>query len=332
MFMEKNKRITKRLTKITMLFLLTVVFVGTTALSTMAASKKAIKSCSITVDGVPVVGELLGEDSLDVSASGTGFVLDHFEETNELFAWEGGETPEITVYLTAKSGYYFAITKASQIKLKGCTFVSAKRQDSATTLVVCVKLNKSVGYKIGEVEEATLSSNMTCTWEPVEEAGSYEVRFLLGNATLGGTQTTTQTTLNCADKITKSGTYRFKVRAVHKNDPEVKGEWKASNDINISDAEAKVYSDAAEAKMSAGTWVPDKKGTKFQLPDGTFVTNAWRKIHKKWYYFKADGYRATGWTQLDGAYYYFDPTTGEMAVNTTVDGYEIAIDGRRIEK
>lgn len=321
-----------KIRKITFI-LLTVLLVGTVALEANAKSKTAIKACSITVDGVPVVGELLGEDSLDVSVSGTGFTLDHFDEENELFAWEGGEVPELTIYLSAKDGYYFAITKASQIKLKGCTFVSAARQDSATTLKVCVKLDKAVGYVIGSVEEAILSDKFVCSWTPVEDAGSYEVRFMLGNATLGGTQTTKELSMDCSSMVMKAGRYHFKVRAIHKNDASVASEvWATSNDIDVSEADAKVYKEAAEAAMSQGTWVSDKTGTKFKLPDGTFVKNAWRKINKQWYYFKADGNRATGWNQIEGAYYYFYPENGQLAVNTTIDGYELDINGRRIEQ
>lgn len=47
----------------------------------------------------------------------------------------------------------------------------------------------------------------------------------------------------------------------------------------------------------------------------------------KWYYWTSAG-AATGWREIDGKWYYFGED-GSMAVNTTIDGYEIGPDGAR---
>ena len=50
------------------------------------------------------------------------------------------------------------------------------------------------------------------------------------------------------------------------------------------------------------------------------------------YYFDKDGFRISGkWVQIDGKWYYFD-ADGKLAVNTTIDGYEVGEDGARKEK
>ena len=36
---------------------------------------------------------------------------------------------------------------------------------------------------------------------------------------------------------------------------------------------------------------------------------------------------ATRWEYIDGAWYYFDPVSGAMAVNTVINGYTVGADG-----
>lgn len=316
------------------------------AVTSFAAKKTAIKAVSVTVSGKIYAGQRAGDEEITVTAGGGNYSLDHYDILNEVFEWEGGETPEITVYLTAKEGYYFGLTKASQIQLRRCTYKTASRQDSSTTLAVTVTLDK-VGNKVDEPEECYITENALCSWPAVDNAGSYEVRFLRESAALGGTHTVGKESLTEVDYggnmipgykfdgsqyLTKEGTYRFKVRAIHKDDPEIKSGWAESSEIYISEQEAKKNKEAYDAAISAGDWIQDAQGYKFRLPDGTFVANAWRQIHGEWYYFKGDGYAATGWIQLDGSWYCFDETSCAMLKNTTKDGYTIGIDGRCSEK
>jgi len=309
-----------------------------------ATTKSAIKSVSIKVEGTISAGQEIGTEELEVTSSGAGYSMDYWEITNENFLWEGGETPVMVVYLKAKENYYFNIKKASQIRLRGCTYKTAARQDSATTLIVTVTL-PPVGLAIGEIEVTDVTGKGLCTWNAVENAGSYEIRFMRDSAILGGTRTVDGTptakielygemvdacTYDAMQYVTKGGTYHFKIRAVHKDDKTVKGNWFESVTVALSDAEAKKVSEEYDAIQSAGDWINDARGTRFRLPDGNFITSAWRRIHGEWYYFAADGYMAKGWTQIGGSWYYLDPGTGAMWKNTTTpDGYKLGIDGRR---
>ena len=45
------------------------------------------------------------------------------------------------------------------------------------------------------------------------------------------------------------------------------------------------------------------------------VLSSLQQRNGQWYYFDADGYMATGWVQVNGLYYYLDPSSGAMYAN-----------------
>lgn len=55
-----------------------------------------------------------------------------------------------------------------------------------------------------------------------------------------------------------------------------------------------------------GTWVEDSNGWKYK-EGGKYVTNSWKDIDGKRYYFDANGYRVTGWQTINGKKYFFMP-------------------------
>lgn len=64
----------------------------------------------------------------------------------------------------------------------------------------------------------------------------------------------------------------------------------------------------------------------------------WLLLGNTWYYLGSDGGMKTGWQQIGGAWYYFykesDPNGGShgaMAVNTTIDGWEILESGVAVQ-
>ncbi|MDO4608120.1 MAG: hypothetical protein Q4B40_02880 [Clostridia bacterium] len=50
---------------------------------------------------------------------------------------------------------------------------------------------------------------------------------------------------------------------------------------------------------------------KYQLSDGTYITQQWAKIKNVWYYFDADGWMQTGWIKTGGRWYYLN-SSGAM--------------------
>lgn len=86
----------------------------------------------------------------------------------------------------------------------------------------------------------------------------------------------------------------------------------------------------------------------YNFNESCVMTKGWLKEGSDYFYFDADGKAHSGWLELngkkycfydtnfarmkawqkiDGKWYYFIPTTGEMARNTTIDGYIIGNDG-----
>lgn len=289
---------------------------------------KAIRNVSISVSGTIEVDSEMGDEALEISCSGNKYDYDHYEVQNVGFRWSEDDVPDIKIYLTADDGYYFHITRASQIRLNGATYVSAAREDSAYTLAVEVKL-PSLATQVADVTEATMTADGICTWEEAAGSGSYEVKFMRNGTTLGGVQTVTGTTFDGSRYMTKPSTgYHFMVRGVNKTDSSIKGHWFDSNKINVTDAMAEAQREKNANEESAGTWNQENGRWTFTLPDGTLMKDGWRQINGSWYQFDEKGYMRTGWYLDAGKWYYLDPTTGAMWRNAkTPDGYEIGIDG-----
>ena len=77
-----------------------------------------------------------------------------------------------------------------------------------------------------------------------------------------------------------------------------------------------------------GTWVEDSNGWKYK-EGGKYVTNSWKDIDGKRYYFDANGYRVTGWQTIGGKKYFFMPEgymmTGWISFGSTK--YYLGTDG-----
>lgn len=287
-----------------------------------------IRSVSLSIRGNIEVDTEMGEEMLDISTSGNKYSVDHYEVQNFGFRWSSDDVPDIKIYLSADEGYYFHITKASQIHLTGATYVSAAREDSAYTLVVEVQL-PSLETQVADIETATMSSDGICTWEESAGSASYEVKFMRNGTTLGGVQTVTGTSFDGSKYMTKaSSNYHFMVRGVNGKDSSIKGHWTDSNKINVTDTMAAAQREKNKNDESAGTWSEQNGRWIFTLPDGTLMKDGWRQIREQWYLFDENGYMRTGWYNDNGNWYYLDPTDGHMWKNAiTPDGYEIGIDG-----
>ena len=58
-------------------------------------------------------------------------------------------------------------------------------------------------------------------------------------------------------------------------------------------------------------WVKSGNTWYYQRPDGSKLTNSWKRINGSWYYFGTDGAMTTGWKYVDGYKFYFG-TDGKM--------------------
>lgn len=57
-------------------------------------------------------------------------------------------------------------------------------------------------------------------------------------------------------------------------------------------------------------WVGDDNGWWYRNKDGSWPANEWANINGHRYYFNVEGYAVTGWQQIAGEWYYFEPTKG----------------------
>ena len=70
----------------------------------------------------------------------------------------------------------------------------------------------------------------------------------------------------------------------------------------------------------------------YYLNENGSMMTGWKAINGKWYYFNYDGKMKTGWFKdIDGKYYYLNPSSGEMLHNTTVGGYKLGSNGAWIK-
>ena len=59
----------------------------------------------------------------------------------------------------------------------------------------------------------------------------------------------------------------------------------------------------------------------FLQPSGAMATG-WIQDNGKWYFLDSSGAMKTGWYEVNGKWYY-SYGSGELAVNTTIDGYTV---------
>ena len=296
-------------------------------MSCTAFASKSIKSVNLSVSYTDIDQENPDDNGgLNITINDTPCSVYMYEIRNAEQVRTLGEKPVVVIQLEANDGYSFSITRASQLNLKGCTYKSAKKQDS-TLLIVEVTVD-DVKYVIGEIEDVKLGEDYKATWGRQENAGSYEVRVFRDGRFISSS-TVTGETFELLPYLTRAGEYRVSVRGVHRFDANVKSPWTESNDIVLDENQAKLNRDILEAAENAGEWIRDERGWKFKLPDGTFVTCAWKRFNKEWYYFGTDSYMQVGWLQVDGSWYYLDPEKGTMWYNRkSPEGFDIGIDGK----
>lgn len=93
--------------------------------------------------------------------------------------------------------------------------------------------------------------------------------------------------------------------------------------------------------VSAEGWIKDGGNWYYLGTNGVMVTG-WAQVNGKWYFLQPSGAMATGWIQDNGKWYFLDSSgamktgwyevngkwyysygSGELAVNTTIDGYTV---------
>lgn len=97
----------------------------------------------------------------------------------------------------------------------------------------------------------------------------------------------------------------------------------------VSGREAK----AAQDNMIKAQWENRDSKWFFYNGEGQMVKNSWVFDNGKWYYVTEDGSMITGWVKWKEKWYFLNPGSGDMAVNTiTPDGWQVDADGVWVEQ
>ena len=106
-----------------------------------AESRSKITSVSITIDSDISVGDSGG--SVTASANGSNYDVTDVDIVNDDGEWVDGDVPRVEITLEADGDYYFTSMSKAKVTLKGdkATYVSSRREDSSSTLIITVKLD-----------------------------------------------------------------------------------------------------------------------------------------------------------------------------------------------
>ena len=267
-------------------FLLAAVLAVTAAFPAFAASKTAVGKIYLTIDST--VG--LKNDSEDVTVTPYGdntdlyYVDNIYIENNDGNGYTESNPPKITVTLEVadEDNYYFSGTASKDFRL---TF--DKKTTASTTSTV--KAPTGVAW--------SPNAYGTGTWSAVSGAKYYQLRLLKDGSLTGDEFTIYGSKYDFSRLMGTSGSYSFEVRSV-KSTNNTKSAWVRSGEIG---------------SYAAGSWKQSADGRWWwDYGDGTWAAAEWLYISGKWYYFREDGYMATGWITLYNKSYYLDPVSGAM--------------------
>ena len=304
-------------------------------------SKEKITSLKLYVESDIQVGD--DEGDVTVTTEDGNYEVTDVSVVNDDGEWTSGSIPKVEVTLEASDGYMFNTMSKGKVSLKGskATYVSSRRKDNGTTMIVSIKLGELESKLEIEAVEWEDENSPVARWEETDGARSYQVRLYRGSSSVGSSVTTSNETYNFASSITREGEYYFKVRAVSSNNK--KGEWYESDYIYVDEElldnikngrytnSGSNNSTTTSTPGGSGTaqWKRNNIGWWYEYADGTYPTNGWLLINNVWYCFDASGYMRTGWIQAgDGQYYYCDTNSGAMLTNTwTPDNYYVGANG-----
>lgn len=285
--------------------LLSACFVMGTGMTSLGAE---ISSVSVTVKDSLLEGEI---QEPTVQISSYGCELGDVSWSKEISDWKPGKKVQMELTINSSSDKTFSSSYSkNNCRISGADYISAKAAEN-TTLIV--KADYTPVVKLGTTERAVWGdTNKTkASWKKVEYATAYQVR-LYRDESLIKTLTVDTNSVDLTEYMKSGLSYSYEVRAIGKTSAESKylkdGDYVASEDTvepNLGD--------------TSGTWRDYSQGSKYKDESGNYVTNSWKMIYGKWYYFNQEGYAVKGWQNLNGKWYYLDPDgamrTGWVQVN-----------------
>lgn len=334
--MMENEEIMGR-TKGFLRLLLVMIFALNIACSAFASESEKITEVNLEIEAYLEDSESRGDVS--VSTGDTTYRIRNIEVLNENEDWSK-VAPKISVDFKAKKGYYFGTADEEMFSFEGdeVTFVSAKVKNSGSGMTLIFTL----GSDEDDLSVHGLSWNEEdgfAEWEENDNARVYQVKLYRNDVAVGSTRTTKNTTYDFSEATSKSGRYRFMVRAVGTGSE--RGAWETSEIWHVlADEEEDLTGGMTASKLPATTsllpvvngksaecWEKDETGWWYRYADGNYPSARWAKINGKWYFFDENGYMKTGWVKYKSKWYYCDESGAMLSGTTTPDGYSLGADG-----
>lgn len=327
--MRKMKRNRRWIGPLVSICMAACMVFGGAVVSYAASSRKTISKVSVTLDLQLEAGESLpdleaGKDSgFNVRAGNDRYVATEAQWVSSTSKdVKIGSTYTLKVWLEAEDPdtYGFVGTyKASNVTVKGGTFVSASRK-GYDTLIVTMK-TKPVKGEYEAPDEAEWKQNQLghAKWDKVSGVDAYDVTLYKGNSAIYKVKAYRGTTINFYPYMTSAGTYSFKVRSTPSSDNQKdyadSSDWTESDEIyvakeSVSDGSGKIdYNNTNSAANNSTTqvgWIQDGSRWWYRYPDGTYQKDSWLYLNNIWYLFDKDGWMLTGWQEKNGNWYYLD--------------------------
>lgn len=302
------------------------------------AATKPINSVSIKLSSKLNVGSPLPQIQIGSGSAPDGGILvtekgSHFTVAEASWVDTGSkevkaaDEPRMRLVLEPDdvSEYYFlASYKASNVKVSGGSFVSAKRDGDR--LVVTVRVSPIRGQYDTPRDAYWNEKNLgEARWEkPENGSGYYEVQLLRNNKNVFKVNKTSSANYNFYPYMTQTGNYSFKIRTIPGTDFQKSygkaSDWLESGELQItdryvSDGKGQQSSDPKAVKGTEETvgWIKEGNIWRYRFPDGRLRTNGWELIDGLWYYFDRSGNMLTGWQNIGGEQYYLYGN-GQMAL------------------
>ncbi len=230
--------------------------------------------------------------------------------------WEPGK--KVIATLTVPGTYTNA-----DFSVTGGKLVSAKAEDGETI----VKVSYIPVAKLADTEKAgwSDSAKTKANWKKVPFASRYQVVLYKEGGIWVKSMTISTNNVDLLQYMDNGGKYYYTIKAILKD---------SSEEDYLQEGESVDSDDSVVQELGEtnGAWAEYKNGKKYRSEDGSYVTNAWRMIGGKWYYFNgeqfavtgwqfinnkwyclgSDGAMLTGWQKLDQKWYYLNPD-GDMA-------------------
>ncbi len=270
--------------------------------SVYAAQSSVIESLTVTFKSTFGEQEEILEPQITVS--GNGCTLSDYQYQTEFENWKAGKKVRVEITVRAPAGKIFPMSLTrSACKVTGADFVSAKALDDTT---LQVKVDYRPVMVLGDTEAAGWSNaaKKKASWKAVDCAPGYTIT-LYGDNKVVKRLNVEKNSIDLSEYMKDMDkTYYYEVKAIPLTSDDKKY-FKAGNPISSSD-QVFDWEDVMEEEVKSSDDGGSLKGDNYILPNGSKVTNSWKKVLGNWYYFDGNGNSCKGWASINGHWYYMD--------------------------